>query len=211
MGVGLVATLTMALVGCGWFRGDDEAQSNAPITVADEMRPVPTVAEVPATLAPLGEGDTPVTEVIGDPQPDPESPDTLPPLPESPMVNACQRLDELTTADVIGVAIGAPVEVESPWDEVCRFSAGAVIAEVHYVPEVAIETDWFRRDGIEPVGSVASDAVGIAEFVPPGSSASAGYTIALLSRRQGVVVAVRGTADDRALAEQLASIVDSTT
>lgn len=84
-------------------------------------------------------------------------------------------------------------------------------AEVHYVAEAAVESDWFRREGIEPVGSVTSDAVGLAEFVPPGSSPSNGYTIALLSRRQGAVVAVRGAPDDRALAEQVALIVDSST
>lgn len=97
-GVGVLVALVLGLVGCGWFRAEGDDRSNAPITAADEMRPVPTVADVPATLAPLGPGETPVTEVVGDPQPDPESPDTLPPLPESPVVNACQRLDDLATA-----------------------------------------------------------------------------------------------------------------
>ena len=210
LGVGL---LVVMVAGCGWFRSDDVSSKSA-TTLADEMRPVPTVPIVGDTVVDEAEAP-PVTELVGDPQPDPDSRDTLPPLPDAPVVNVCDRLDELATADAIGTAIGSPVDVEAIWDQACRFTArsgGAdVVAEVHYVPEAAVESDWFRRDAIEPVGAVTADAVGIAEFVPPGSDPADGYTIALISRRQGAVVAVRGTGDDRALAEQLAMIVDGST
>ena len=101
--------------------------------------------------------------------------------------------------------------IDSIGDQGCRFGAGGATVEVHYVPEATIEGDWFLREGIEPVGSVTSDAVGLAGFVPPGSPPGDGYTIALISRRQGAVVAVQGTAADRELAEQVASVVDLTT
>jgi len=211
--------MLLAASGCGSFRSAESSfVVTTTTTVSEQMRPVPTVTSIPAgglasTVAPVsGEVlEPPVTEVVGDPQPNPDSREPLPPLPESPVVNACTRLNDLATADALGVSIGAPLDVESIWDEACRFTSGAVTAEVHYVPEAAVESDWFRRDGIEPVGAVTSDAVGLAEFVPPGSSPADGYTIALVSRRQGAVIAVQGSGDDRALAEQLATIVDSTT
>lgn len=215
-----VCLLVVAAAGCGWFRSD-EVTSKSTTTLADQMRPVPTVAADGGTVADNGADVPPVTELVGDPQPNPDSRDTLPPLPDAPVVNACDRLDELGTADVIGAAIGSRVEVESIWDQACRFTAdgtdpdgdpaGDVVAEVHYVPESAVDSDWFRRDAIEPVGAVTADAVGVAVFAPPGSDPADGYTIALISRRQGAVVAVRGTGDDRALAEQLAMIVDGST
>lgn len=214
LGVGLILLVVVA-AGCGWFRSDDVSSKSA-TTLADEMRPVPTVPAAGDTAVDDAEAP-PVTELVGDPQPNPDSGETLPPLPDAPVVNACDRLDELATADVIGTAVGSRVEVESIWDQACRFTArsgergGEVVAEVHYVPEAAVESDWFRRDAIEPVGAVSADAVGIAEFAPPGSDPADGYTIALISRRQGAVVAVRGTGDDRALAEQLAIIVDGST
>jgi hypothetical protein len=181
------------------------------------MRPVPTVASPDAsgaattTMLPVTDEEAlapPVTELIGDPQPDPDSPVTLPPLPEQPVINACDRLNELATADTVGASVGERVEGESISDEACRFTAGAAVVEVHYVSESTIESDWFERSGIQPVGAVTGDAVGVAEFVPPGSGSATGYTIALVSRRHGAIIAVRGTADDRMLAEELASIVD---
>jgi hypothetical protein len=203
MGTFVLGLVVLSTSSCGVFRDDGATATDG------GMRPVPTLASGDATA--VGE-DAPapsVTELVGDPQPDPDSPDTLPPLPDQPVINACKRLNDLATADVIGTALGARVAVESIWDEACRFTAGGAVAEVHYLPEATVEADWFRRDAIEPVGAVTGDAVGVAEFVPPGSEPAAGYTIALISRRQGAVIAVKGTDDDRALAEQLASIVDS--
>jgi hypothetical protein len=215
LGVVLVVT-----GGCGWF-GDDDSVSS---TASDGMRPVPTVATTDASGAapgPAGAATTtilpvtdeealapPVTELIGDPQPDPDSPVTLPPLPEQPVVDACVRSAELATADTIGAFVAERVDVESTSGDACRFTAGDAVVEVHFVSESTVESDWFERSGIEPVGAVTGDAVGVAEFVPPGSESADGYTIALVGRRQGAIVAVRGTMDDRALAEELASVVD---
>ena len=215
-----LGVVLVAASGCGWFGGDASVSS----TASDGMRPVPTVATtaIPGaasgsagaattTILPVTDEEAlapPVTELIGDPQPDPDSPVTLPPLPEQPAIDACLRLSELATADTIGASVGEPVGVESISDDACRFTAGDVVAEVHYVSESTVESDWFERSGIQPVGAVTGDAVGVVEFVPPGSESANGYTIALVSRRQGAIVAVRGTADDRVLAEELASIVD---
>lgn len=181
------------------------------------MRPVPTV---PATLAPGLEGtvapEIPVgsvtTEVVGDPRPDPDSDVELPPLPEALPFDACVRLGEYQVAEQFGAAAGAGVAAAELIDDgVCRFSAGSGVAEIHYVSEDAIESDWFRRDSIEPVGDVTADAVGIAQFLAPGSDSGAGYTIALVSRREGAVIAVRGTSQDRSVAVQLANVVESST
>ncbi len=202
----LAVSLGVAASGCSWSRLDE----SAPTTVADGMRPVPTVPgpTAPGQEVALDPG-TVTTELVGDPQPNPDSADTLPPLPDAPVVNACKRLREYATAKQFGAAVGAEATAESIWDEACRFTAGAGVAEIHYVAEGAVESDWFKRDGIEPVGDVAADAVGIAMYAPPGSETGDGYTIALVSRREGAVVAVRGTADDRAIAGQLANIVES--
>ena len=215
-----LGVVLVAASGCGWFGGDGSVSS----TASDGMRPVPTVATtaIPGaasgsagaattTILPVTDEEAlapPVTELIGDPQPDPDSPVTLPPLPEQPVIDACLRLSELATADTIGASVGEPVGVESISDDACRFTAGDVVAEVHYVSESTVESDWFERSGIQPVGAVTGDAVGVVEFVPPGSESANGYTIALVSRRHGAIIAVRGTADDRVLAEELASIVD---
>jgi hypothetical protein len=181
------------------------------------MRPVPTVAALDpsgastTTILPVADDEAvapPVTELVGDPQPDPDSPVTLPPLPEQPVTNTCDRLNELAIVDTIGASAGGQITVGSIGDEACRFTAGDAVVEVHFVSESTVESDWFERSGIQPVGAVSGDAVGVAEFAPPGSEPAEGYTIALISRRQGVIVAVSGTGGDRALAEQLASVVD---
>jgi hypothetical protein len=174
------------------------------------MRSVPTVPDpdTPVTLAPLVDGQPPVTEVIGDPPVGVE--ESLPSLPDAPVVETCARLDGLGAADAIGAAVGVPVTAE-PVGGGCRFVGGDAVVEVHDVTEAEVERDWFVRDAIEPVGAVSGDAVGLAEFGPPGSDPVPGYTIALIIRRQGAVVAVRGTGDDRSVAEAVAVFVDSTT
>ena len=55
------------------------------------------------------------------------------------------------------------------------------------------------------------DAVGLTMWVPPGGAPASGYTIAMVSRRQGAVVAVTGSTADRALAVQVALAVAATT
>lgn len=215
-----LGVVLVAASGCGWFGSDGSVSS----TASDGMRPVPTVATAEdsgaapgpvaaptTTILPVTDEEAlapPVTELIGDPQPDPDSPVTLPPLPEQPVVSACDRSNELATVDTIAASVGERVEAESISDEACRFTAGDAVIEVHYVSESTVESDWFERSGIQPVGAVTGDAVGVVEFAPPGSESASGYTIALVSRRQGAIIAVRGTVDDRSLAEELASMVD---
>ena len=77
---------------------------------------------------------------------------------------------------------------------------------MHFIPEAAVLDDWYRREGIEPVGDVSGDAVGLGEFSAPGSDSSPGYTIALVSARQGVIIAVRGGAAPRDVAVDLALV-----
>jgi hypothetical protein len=207
--IGVCAAAVMASFGIvvtGCSRSQPEESSSG------EMRPVPTVSSsapgeeadvVPASTGPFA------TDMIGDPRPDPDSDVTLPPLPETPPFDACVRLAEYLLAEQFSAAGGlgaATAEVVD--DGACRFTTGSAIAEIHYVTEDVIESDWFRRDAIEPVGDVAADAVGLSEFLAPGSDAATGYTIALVSRREGAVIAVRGTSDDRLVAVQLANTVE---
>jgi hypothetical protein len=209
---GLLAIVVSTAVlagGCSWSRPEDRATG--------EMRPVPTVpptaapGEELAVTAPNPTGPI-TTDVIGDPRPDPDNPAPLPPLPEIPAFDACERLGEYGAAEQFGAAVGgAPVTTETVGERGCRFVAGAGVAEIHYLSEDVIDDDWFRRDAIEPVGDVSADAVGIAEFAAPGADSEAGYTIALVSRREGAVVAVRGTPEDRAAAVALANIVEAST
>lgn len=231
----LALSFSVVVAGCSWSRLDETStgESSAGPTIG-EMRTVPPVPSAAPTVpssptsvpAPGEEGaapgavssDTPsdtqpvpmTTEVLGDPQPDPDSDVTLPPLPDAPIVAACTRLAELRAAEQFGTA-SAVATTESLGELGCRFTSGPAVAEIHYLSEDVIESDWFRREAIEPVGEVTSDAVGVAVFATPGSDADAGYTIALVSRREGAVIAVRGTPDDRAVAVQLANIVESST
>jgi hypothetical protein len=207
----VIMSMAIGAAGCSWSRLDESSSS--------DMRPVPTI---PPTVAPgeeIASGSTiaiaptgPITtEVIGDPRPDPDSEVTLPPLPDTPAIDACTRLADVQAVDALGAALGGVATAESLGDDGCRFTSGPAVAEVHFASEDTIEADWFRREAIEPVGDVTADAVGVVGFAAPGSSDEVGYTIALVSRRQGVVVAVRGTADDRSVAAQLANLVESTT
>jgi hypothetical protein len=204
----IVMTLGV-LAGCSWSRLDESSSA--------EMRPVPTI---PPTLAPGEEiavapenpTEPVTTELVGDPRPDPDSDVALPPLPEALPFDACVRLSEYQVAEQFGAAAGVGVASAEPVaDGACRFTAGSGVAEIHYLSEGVIESDWFRRDAIEPVGDVGADAVGIAEYLAPGSDSGAGYTIALVSRREGAVIAVRGTSEDRLVAVQLANVVESST
>jgi hypothetical protein len=205
-----VTLLLGALVaGCSWSSLEESSSA--------EMRPVPTVPPTSApgeeiVVAPEVSSEPVTTDVVGDPRPDPDSDVTLPPLPDVPVVDPCTRLVDVQVAEQLGAALGTGVATVEPiGDTVCRFTAGAGVAEVHFLPETVIESEWFRRNGIEPLGDVTADSIGIAEFAAPGSDVGAGYTIALVSRRQGAVVAVRGTPDDRGVAVQLANTVESST
>jgi hypothetical protein len=211
----LVGVLAVVSSGCALFGSDDVRTRSA---AELPMRPVPTVPPPDATPGGAaatvpGSGDDedlapPVTEVIGDPRPDPEAPEPLPPLPDSPVVEACVLLADTSATATIADVVGATAVVDAVGPTVCRYTAGGAVAEVHLLDEATVENDWFSREGIEPVGTVSGDAVGIARFLAPGSDPAPGYTIALISRRRGAVVAVTGGPDDRGTAEALAALVD---
>ena len=203
----ITLTLGVAVAGCSWNRLDESSPG--------EMRPVPTVPPTAApgeevAVAPVDPIVPVTTEVVGDPRPDPDIEVELPPLPDVADFDACVRLGDFQVAEQFAAAAGGgEATAESLDDRGCRFTAGSGVAEIHYLSEDVIAADWFRRDGIEPVGDVAADAVGIAAFIAPGSDSGSGYTIALVSRREGAVVAVSGTPDDRSVAVQFANIVES--
>lgn len=217
LGVAVVAVLGFTGAGCSW--GDDgvsatRSQQAGDGQVAAEMRPVPTTPSPDDTATdPIADDaedlGPPVTEVLGDPQPDPDDPEQRPPLPPSPPVDPCERAGDAGVVDAMVAATAVTVAPSTIGDRVCRFAGLRVIAEIHFVPEGDIEGDWFRREGIEPVGEVGGDVVGVDGFVPPGSTPADGYTIALVERREGVIVAVRGTGDDRLVAVELAVLVAS--
>ena len=104
--------------------------------------------------------------------------------------------------------VGPTATATSLTNDSCRFTAGSAVAEVFFVSQADVRTDWFNRSGIEPVGEVGGDAVGLGSFLPPGGATSAGYTIALVGGEQGAVVAVTGTGDARLLAARIAIFAD---
>lgn len=222
-----VVACAAVLSNCSWSRLDDESAVAAPTTtVSDEMRSVPTVTvpgpvpsadaagEVAAAVPGQDPGAPPTTALVGDPKPNVDSRATLPPLPESPVVDGCTRLAEVAAADAVTAGAGSPAVVDSIGDSACRFTAagvaGDVVVEVHYVAETTVSSEWFRREGIEPVGELGGDAVGVTSFAPPGSGSGEGFTIAMINRREGAIVAVRGAAANRDLAVELALLVVAT-
>ncbi len=202
-------------------------------TVALEPRPVPTVPpstiagqtgttapgvvnasptivpEPPAPADPNGPATTPApptTELVGDPQPIPATTKPPPPPTVAPPPPACDRLAVFDVAGAVTSATGTAASAESVSDSTCRYTAGPVVVEVYFVTQAAVRDDWFQRTGVEPVGEVSGDAVGLRSFQPPPGSGSAGdgYTIATIGGRDGVIVAVRGTGDGRFVAGQVA-------
>lgn len=218
--VTMLAALAFGAVGCGWITHETDARAPEP-TLEGGMRTVPTVppTTVLATDAsgvgvdgagaptePRDAGIPSSTVYVGDVPPDPDGGDELPPPETVPgqVPPACDRLAAGGVGELVGTAAGTPATAEPIGDGACRFAAGSVVAEVHFLSERAVNDDWFRRDGIEPAGDVGSDVVGIAAFEAPGSESSDGYTFALVSAREGAVVAVRGTDAARDLAVSVA-------
>lgn len=167
----------------------------------------PTIAPVPIDPnAPTTSVVAPTTDLVGDPQPNPDTTSAPPPPPPTAAddPDACDRLADFDIVTVIADSGGAATSPDLVADEVCRYSAGTFVAEVHFMSVAEIRDDWFAREGIEPVGEVGSDAVGFGSFIPPGSPSSAGYTVAVEGGSRGVVVAVTGTGDARYIAGQVA-------
>ena len=200
-------------------------------TVALESRPVPTVppstiqGQVGTTLpgvvnasptivppppdpvdpdAPASSQAPPSTELVGDPQPNPDTTSAPPPPTVEPPPSACERLEAFDIVSVVTDATGSAASAASVSNTVCRYTAGSVVVEVHFVARSTVTDDWYKRSGVEPVGEVGGDAVGFSSFMAPGEASAAGYTIALAGGNQGVIVAVRGTGDGRFVAGQVA-------
>lgn len=200
-------------------------------TVALEPRPVPTVPpstilgqtgttapgvvnasptivpEPPAPEDPNAPDTTqapPTTELVGDPQPSPGTTRPPPPPTVAPPPPACDRLAVFDIVKIVSEATGTTAAADTLSDNACRYTAGPVVVEVYFVTQASIRNDWYTREGVEPVGEVSGDAVGLRSFLPVSGSSGAGYTIASVGGRQGVVVAVRGTDDGRFVAGQVA-------
>lgn len=176
----------------------DDGVVDASPTIAPAPEP-PADPDEPATTA-----APPTTELVGDPQPQPNDTTPAPPPPEDPGPDACTRLADFDVVGVISGAIGANTAAETVSDSACRYSDGGFVTEVHFVPIGEIRDDWYLRLGIEAVGEVGGDAVGFSSYVPPGAAGGDGYTIAVEGGGQGAIVAVTGTSDARLVAGQVA-------
>ncbi len=221
----IVVALVVGAVGCSWIGGDSEGEAPQP-TLEGGMRTVPTVPPSVPIDSVVGESSTPGEEGAAGESADTTTPTTvyvgdvaggdseaLPPPETIPgqTPEACVRLADYAVADLVGVAGGTTAITESIWDGACRMTAGPVVAEVHYVSESTVLDDWYRREGIEPVGEIGGDAVGLDGFLAPGSDPTDGFTIALVNARQGVIVAVRGPDVPRDLAVALATAAGQST
>ncbi|MGI9646144.1 MAG: hypothetical protein ACR2O6_12635 [Ilumatobacteraceae bacterium] len=185
-----------------------------PSTIEGQTDSEPGVIEASPTIAPPPVDPNeptssvlpPTTELVGDPQPEPgvTVPPPPPPTTEPGDPDACGRLAAFDVIGIIVSADGPTTTAESVAEDVCRYSSGAFVAEVHFMSVSDVRDDWFTRSGIEPVGEVSGDAVGFSSFIPPGASGGDGYTIAVEGGTRGVVVAVGGTADARLVAAQVA-------
>ena len=172
--------------------GQSEPEADGVIVAAPTIAPAPPPeagADPDVATAP------PSTEIIGDPQPSPEV--TSPPLPTLPPdapgpPPPCERLAAFDAAGEVEAETGAAASSTDIDPEGCRISSGAVTVEVFFVERSTVESDWFQRQGIEPVGQVSGDAVGFSTFSTPDGRSGDGYTIAVTGGRDGVVVAVSG-------------------
>jgi hypothetical protein len=171
---------------------------NAAPTIAPEQ-PASAASDASATSqAP------PTTDLIGDPQPSPDTTAAPPPSTLVPPPPACERLIGVGVDGVVADNAGSISIVDDFAVGACRFDAGFIVVEVSFVSQATIRDDWYQRAGIEPVGEVGGEAVGISSFIPLTGPVSDGCTIALVGGSEGVVVAVRSTSDARSIASQIA-------
>jgi hypothetical protein len=225
-GVGAVAMVLLVVSSCS--RGRDDATLPGS-TTPDVMRSVPTVpvgtVGDPALVstivspppppppldpnAPIVSVAPPPTELVGDPQPIPNAtnppPPTAPPSDDAPLPpDACTRLASFGIEQVVSERSGQSAESELLSADVCRISSGDLVAEIAFISLDAFRNDWSRRDGIEPVGDVSGDAVGLASFQTPSGGSGVGYTIAVAGGDRGVVVSASAPSDARLLAADVA-------
>jgi hypothetical protein len=225
MGVAAVAVVLLVVSSCS--RGERDGEQDATARGADEtttpdvMRSVPTVPPSTAAIetrstvviappidpnAPIVTVAVPTTDVVGDPQPAPNV--TRPTAPVSdgdpPLPDACTRLLEFGIEQVVVERSGQVVQRELLSDGACRITSGDLVTEVAFISLDEFRNDWSRREGIEPVGDVSGEAVGLSSFQTPSGGSGAGYTIAVAGGDQGVVVSVTAPSDARVLAADVA-------
>lgn len=231
----LVAVAVVLVVASSCSRGGDDAAPQTPVTDpagSDVMRSVPTVPpsstadfQPSPTIVPPPPGpidpDAPVvtvapppTDVIGDPQPKPNvtaaPPPPTPPADAPPPPDACTQFAAFEVEQVVAESTGRPAVSELVADDVCRITAGDVVAELAFISLDAFLGDWARREGIQPVGEVSGDAVGLGSFQTPSGGSGAGYTIAVAGNARAVVVSVRASSESRGLAAEVAVLAQQT-
>lgn len=164
--------------------------------------PPPVDPDQPATTpAP------PTTELVGDPQPSPDTTQPPPPPTVAPPPDPCDRLADFGVEAVVVDAAGTAVATTSD-DVSCRYEGNGVVVEVYFVPVQDVRDDWYRRDGIEPVGEVGGDAVGLQGFITPDGPGGDGYTIAIAGGRDGLIVATMAPADARIVGAAVAVLAN---
>ena len=136
LALAVVVSFGVLVAGCSWSRLDESPTG--------EMRPVPTVPPTPApgrggraVFPPPPTGPV-TTEVVGDPRPDPDRERHAAAASRgSRAFDACERLGDFQVAEQFGAEAGgaASATAEPVGDGGCRFTAGAGVAEVHYVPK----------------------------------------------------------------------------
>jgi hypothetical protein len=175
------------------------------IVVAPTIAPAPPPSVDPSE--PAEPMPPPSTDLVGDPQPTPDSTNPAPPAPPEGALlpdPACDRLAPFDIEALITEQTGEATSGERVTPLFCRYASGSVVVEVHLVPVQVVRDDWYRREGIEPVGEVSGDAVGFSNFVTPSGDGGAGYTIATVGGSDGAIVAVSGTSDARLVASSVA-------
>lgn len=188
------------------IEGQSESAGDEGVIVAS-----PTIAPAPPPSVDPGQPAEPVpppsTDLVGDPQPTPDSTNPPPPPPPAgaPLPDpACERLVPFDIEAVITEQTGQDTSGEQMSPPFCRYASGPIVVEVHFLSAQIVRDDWYLRDGIEPVGEVSGDAVGFSNFVTPDGGGGAGYTIAIVGGADGAIVAVSGTSDARLVASSVA-------
>jgi hypothetical protein len=211
MGVraGVAAVGVMLVVTSSCSSGSDQTAVMRSVPTVPSPESAPSVATTPGPIdpnAPIVTVVPPSTALVGDPQPVPNATIPVPPIaPEGgPLPDSCTRLEPFGVEQIVADRSGQPAASEVLASGACRFRSGDVVVEVAFIPVAEFRDDWARREGIEPVGDVSGDAVGLASFQTPSGETGAGYTLAVAGGGEGVVVAVAAPSDARVLAADVA-------